>query len=67
MWATVEELEGLVGAQIRQRRLQRNLTLDQVNLPERISHGRHRTRAGGGAAAGHEAQPERSARAGSGS
>lgn len=30
MWATVEELEGLVGAQIRQRRLQRNLTLDQV-------------------------------------
>lgn len=30
MWATVDELEDLVGAQIRHRRLQRNLTLDQV-------------------------------------
>lgn len=30
MWATVEELEASIGSQIRRRRLQRDLTLDQV-------------------------------------
>lgn len=30
MWATVDELEGLVGDQVRQQRLQRNLTMAQV-------------------------------------
>lgn len=30
MWATVDELEGVVGSQVRERRLQRNLTLGQV-------------------------------------
>lgn len=39
MWATVEELEVLVGEQVRRRRLDRDLTLVQVAERAGISRG----------------------------